>query len=431
MRSVFLFCIAAATLAAQAQDADSVNNTRNITAASEFFDHDFVNVFAFANGVWDSRVPIFNPNSNVEGFNSGLGWEAGGGLIMTHTFKDGGITINYRGSYRDYQSAGSNGGQQQTLTLAYDKRLNRHWSFGTNISGAILTYGTSYYSASSIASFTAGNPNATESRFVNAGVSLTYEQTRRLSYVFTGSFLLNSYNSKTGTAVDARGGSGGASALYRLTARTTIGATYSRTYFAYSQNAGTSNIDMAALTLSHRFPDHWQIDLSAGVNHVKSSGTITIPITLLFGTTVLTGYETGPYNRTIYTPVFQGVLTHTFRRSSASVSGGQSVMSGNGLFLTSRDQFVNGAFSFSTRRTNVSFGGNWARLDSLANSISQAYTYYGASGSVGVNLVRYVSANLRYDFLHYDGLFNTSSLSEQRVSFGLSLSSKSVPLTLF
>jgi len=43
-----------------------------------------------------------------------------------------------------------------------------------------------------------------------------------------------------------------------------------------------------------------------------------------------------------------------------------------------------------------------------------------------------VSANFRYDLIHYDQAFSLiSSITEQRVSFGLSLSTKSVPLTLF
>jgi len=427
VKSFLILCLAAASLAAQ--DPDSGGNlTRRITAASQFFDHDFVNFYAYANGVWDSRVPTFGAN-NVETFGSGLGWEAGGGVTATHTFKDGGITVNYRGSYRDYQTAGASGGQQQSLSLGYNKRLNRHWSLGADVSGAILTYGDSFYSASSLASTVSGNPFSTESRYANASVSVTYQQTRRLSYVFTGNYLLNSY--KYAGAFSSHGVGGGASVLYRLTARTTIGANYSRTYFTYSQNAGSSSIDTGSLTLSHIFPQHWQIDLSGGVNRSHSEGTILVPISLIFNGQLVSGYQIGQYNRTLYSPAFQGVLTRAFRRSSISVSGGQSVMGGNGTYLTSRDQFASGTFSYSTHRSNLSLGGSFTRLSSVANNVSQTYSYYGASAGYGLNLFRYVSANLRYDLIHYDGLFTFAGITESRVSFGLSLSTKSVPLTLF
>ncbi len=429
VRYIFLLCIAAATLAAQDQDtdSDSGNTTRRISAASQFFDHDFVNFYVYGNGVWDTRVPVFNSLGDVT-YGSGLGWEAGGGVTGTHTFKDGGITINYRGAYRDYQTAGSTSGQQQSLSLAYSKRLNRHWTFGATASAAILGYGTSYFSESSLASTTPGNSISTNSRFADLGLSLTYNQTRRLGYVFSGSFLYNSYPE----AVSTRGVSGSASALYRLTAKTTIGASYSRTYFSYSRHEGTSSIDAGSLTLSHRFPDHWQIDLSAGVNHSHSVGTAEIPVSFVFQGETLVGYYLGPYSRTLYSPAFQGVLSHSFRRSSLSVSGGQSIMAGNGLYLASKDQFANGSFSYSTRHSNFSLGANYTRLNSVANTVTQAYSYYGASAAYGINLVRYVSANFRYDLIHYDEAFSLiSSITEQRVPFGLSLSTKSVPLTLF
>ncbi len=428
MKSFLLLCLAAASLAAQDADSDSGSVTRRITAASQFFDHDFVNVYVYGNGVFDSRVPVYN-SANQQTFGSGLGWEAGGGVTLSHTFHDGGITLNYRGAYRDYQSAGFSGGQQQSLSLGYNKRLNRHWTFGIDVSGAILSYGSTFYSASSVASSTVGNGLSTQTRFVDGSLNLTYAQTRRLSYVFTGNYFFSDYNYKN--AIGTRGVGGAASVLYRLTARTTVGASYSRTYFSYSQHAGTSTIDGESLTLSHQFPQHWQIDLSGGVNRSHSAGTISIPVLLNLNGQPVVGYYTGPYSRTVYSPAFQGVLTHSFRHSSLSAAGGQSILAGNGLYLTSRNQFGNVSFSYSTRHTNLSFGGNYTRLQSVSNTVSQAYSYSGASAAYGVNLVRYISANFRYDLIHYDGLFAYSSITEHRVSFGLSLSSKSVPLTLF
>jgi hypothetical protein len=428
VRSIFLLCLAAATLVAQSSDSSSGATTKDITAASQFFDHDFVNLYAFGNGVWDSGLPTYKANNQYTS-NGSLGWEAGGGITLTHTFKDGGITLNYRGSYRQYESASLSSGQQQSLTLAYNKRLNRHWTFGLDVSGAILGFGSSYYSASSLGSATAGSSFGTQSRLVNSGVSLTYAQTRRLSYIFSGTFLFNSYNFVG--SYSSRGVNGGASVLYRLTARTTVGGNYSRTYFRYSQGAGTSNLDSGSLTLSHLFPQHWQLDLSGGVNRSHSKGIITIPVTVVIGGFSFSGYQTGPYDRTVYSPVFQAVITHAFRRSSASLAGGQSIMGGNGVYLTSRSQFANGTFSFSSRHTNLSFGGNFARLSSVASTVGVTYSYYSFSAGYGANLVRFVSANFRYDLIHYDGLFAYGSVTESRLSFGLSLSTKSVPLTLF
>jgi hypothetical protein len=426
LKVLFLLFVAAATAVAQQDAAADLGSSRRITAASEFFDHDYVNVYAFANGVWDSRVPLLSGNSS---FSGGLGWEAGGGLTLTHSFKGGSVTLNYRGSYRDYQSAGFTGGDQQSLAFAFDKRLSRRWGIGGSVGAGIVSYGASTFSAGAVGSDIATNPFSTQSRYVNSGVTLSFQQSRRLSYVFSGEYLLSSYNYVG--ALNSHGYGGGASVLYRVTARTTMGLNYNHTNFAYSHNAGNSAIDTAGLSLSHQFNGHWQLDLSGGVSRVHSKGVIQIPVSLILDGQTVTGYYNGAYNRTLYSPSFQGTLSRNFRRSILSIGGGQSVLGGNGIYLTSRNQTASVLYSYSTRRQNFGVGATYSRLSSVANSVSQTYATDGASASYGVNLVRYVSANFRYDFLHYDGLFVFSGLSESRVSFGLSLSSKSVPLTLF
>jgi hypothetical protein len=107
------------------------------------------------------------------------------------------------------------------------------------------------------------------------------------------------------------------------------------------------------------------------------------------------------------------------------------VLAGNGTFLTSRNQFLNGTYSYSRRRDNISFGVGYFRLESIANNVSQSYSSSNLSISYGRTLRRYLAANFRYDYLHYGGLYSFSSLNESRFTFGLSLSSKSIPMTLF
>ena len=452
VRFLFVFCVVAASLAAQDSSTSGGGGgnggvTQGIAAASQFFDHDFVNVYGFANGVFNTNIPdgtqtvIQNGSPQVvEKYGNSFGWEAGGGITAQHTLRDGSLSLNYAGSYHNYNTPTFGAGQQQTISFGYIKRFNRHWTFGLNVAGGLLGFGTSYYSTNSIISETPGNPFSLESRFANVGLNLTYAQTRRLSYVFSGSFLYSGYKTPAATAASGigtppstRGVTGGVSVLYRLTARTTVGGSYSHSYYHYTGRVGTTNVESGSLTLSHQFVDHWQLDLSAGINHSSSSGIAVTPISFVYQGTEYFGYYDLPYNRTINSPAFQGVLTHSYRHSTISMSGGQSVLAGNGFYLTSRDQFANGAFSFSTRKTNFGFGGNYARLSSVSTAnLGETYSYYGVSASYGANFARYLNANARWDFLHYDSAFGrTASLNEQRVSFGISVSSKSVPLTLF
>ena len=230
-------------------------------AGGGIFGHDFVNFFLFGNGVYDSRVPTISATDTTV-YGSGLGWEAGGGVTASHEFKGGSLYLNYKGDYRDYKSLSYSGGTDQSLYFTVKKQLNRRWSVSSSVQGGILVYGGGFYSAlPSAASSVLANPFSVQTRFASTEVSVTYRQTRRLSYVFSGSLFLNDYNYK-GT-VSSRGVTGTGSVLYSLTSQTTFGGTYSHSYYSYSGGTGTTNIDGGSLTFSHKFPMHWQLDLSA------------------------------------------------------------------------------------------------------------------------------------------------------------------------
>jgi hypothetical protein len=183
--------------------------------------------------------------------------------------------------------------------------------------------------------------------------------------------------------------------------------------------------------VSHSFPDRWSASVTAGINRSHTNGIISVPVSLILGQQTVDGYVTGPYDRVSFVPSFQGSLTRYLRHSAISVSGGQGIVPGNGVFLTSRSQFLNGTYSYSTRRANISLGGTYNRLSSIANSISQTYSSSDFSASYSYLLRRYLSADFRYDLIRYGGLLNYGGVTEHRLTVGLSLSSKSIPLTLF
>lgn len=423
----FFFLSTGMAVAQQAGSADATP-APSTTFASQFFDHDFVNLFAFGNGTYDSSLPQLSSNGSTYG--SALGYDVGGGITAGHTLQDGNFSLSYRGDYRHYLGTNYESGTNQSLSLLFTKRLNKQWSVILQGGGGIVSYGGQIYSeSSSSVSNILTNPLSSQSRFANGGVTLTYQQTRRLSYTFSGQGFYNSYS--YAGAVGSYGGTGSASINYRTTARTTIGGSYSHTYFAYSGNTGTTNIDTGSLYLQHTFASHWFLSVSGGASRTHTQGTITQLVTLLLDQQLVTGYLTGPYNRTSISPSYQGTLSRNIRHAFFSVSGGEGVNAGNGTLLTSKNQFISSSFSISHGHSNLSFGGGYSRLSSIANSVSERYTSATASVSYGFPIVRYVSGNLRYDFTHYADLYNLSGVNDNRITFGVSFSSKNIPLTLY
>lgn len=411
---------------AKAQQSSSDVPAPSTSFASQFFDHDFVNVYAFGNGLWDSSLPQL---SGSGGYGSSFGYDVGGGITLGHQLKQGTFSLSYRGDYRHYESTSYSNGTNQNLSLLFQKRLNRQWSILLQGGGGLVSYGGQVYDESSLPGTTLTNPLSSESRFANGGITLTYQQTRRLSYTIGGQFFYNGYS--YAGAVSSVGGTGTGSISYRTTARTTIGASYSHTYFSYSGTTGTSSIDSGSLNLQHTFSSHWFLTLSGGVSHSHTQGIITVPVTLLLGQQLVSGYITGPYDHTSLSPSYQGSLTRNIHHAYFSVSGGQGVNAGNGTFLTSKNQFAGVTFSLTRRLTNLSFGGGYSRLTSIANTVSERYSSATASVSYGFPIVHYVSGNLRYDFTHYADLYSLRGVNDNRITLGLSFSSKSVPLTLF
>jgi hypothetical protein len=273
------------------------------------------------------------------------------------------------------------------------------------------------------------NPLSPETRYIQAAVNLTYQQTRRLSYVFGGSYFLNNYN--YANAIGSVGVSGTASALYQLTGKTTVGATYSHSYYHYSHGAGSTSVDGVSLSLTHDFPDHWRASVSGGINRADTQGVLTIPVSVVLGQQVVQGYETGPYQRTSYVPSFQGTLTRFFQHSSASFSGGQGVIPGNGTYLTSRDLFLNALYSMTLRRALVNAGYSFFHLTSIANVITSSYTTSSFNVSYGYTLRQHLSANVGYSFIHYGSLFTLGNVNDNIITIGLSISTKSLPLGLY
>lgn len=396
--------------------------------ASEFLEHDFLNVLLFADLVYDTE-PIALSNGKTQN-QGGVGFDGGGQIQAQKRFRDGFVSLSYRGDYRDYTSSVYPSGTDQSLALTFVKRLGPRWTFTANANAGIFLYGGTFFAPQSQeVSYEQTNPFSTESKFLSGGLGLTYRQTRRLSYIFNGQFYLNRYNIPG--SIGSTGATGSVSVQYRTTAKTTLGGTYSHTYFTYQHNSGQVQADTVAATLTHNFSGSWLVSLVGGATRTDANGTITIPVVILQGNTLLPGYETGTYNRVATFPSFQASLIRSRRRSSLSLSGGQGITSGNGVYLTSKNLFINGYYSYSMRRSNLSFGGGISHLTSVANNISYTYTSTSFSANYGYNLTRHLGLNARYDYVRYGTLGSVGSQSDNRLMVGLYFTSKSVPMTLF
>ena len=357
------------------------------------------------------------------------------GAIIDHRLEGGSLSLNYRGDYRDYNGVQGYSGTDQFLAFALQKALNRRWSITISESGGIYLYGASYFSLQPLQTNALQvNPYSFRTEFSSSAFSATYQKSLRLSYTGSVSYFLSRYsgNSPFGmTGVSASG-----SVAYRITARTTLSGTYSFSDFQYQNLGGTAQIHTGYATLSHQFRNRWNILGSAGVSRSESSGTINLALSPILAQLLGTSYVTGHYDTATIFPYFQASASRQVsRHTSVSISGGQSVSPGNGVYLASKALNASGYFSYTWRLASIGFGGTYNRYGSVSNS-AQAYRTAGFSASYGYPLTQHIGLNLRYDFIDYSTPGATiNSVSpfdrDNRFTVGVAWNSKAVPITLF
>ena len=402
-----------------------------VTLAGEFLEHDFVNWFAYADGVYDTYAPFAQPNGQI-GNNGSFGWQIGGGVNATHAFRHGQFSLSYRGDYRDYQSSFYSTGTDQNLGVSYSTRFARRWSFSTNLGAGISFYGGTVFSnPSDSTTVVSNNPFAGETKVLSTGASLSYQQSRRLSYSVSGGFFAQRYN--YANAIGSQGLSASGSVSYRTTARTSIGGSYSHNYFTFQRGVGQASGDTVQASVSHQFPDHWSASVSGGVTRSSISGVSIYPVNnVLVNGQLVNGYFVGPYKESTSFPSFSGSVSRGYRHSNISFSVGQGLSPGNGYYLASKSLFMGGVYSRSIMgRQNIAFAGGYSRFSSVSNFVSGTFSTSSLTASYSINLIRYFGLNASYNYVHYGALTAFNGVNDNRLAFGVNFSSRSIPLTLF
>ena len=406
--------------------ADSSQPNMLTSFAGAFLQGDFVNYYAFVNGVYDTTQQTLQSKNVGSG-----GFGIGGGVTGSKQFSDSILSLNYRGDYRNYSGGFGGSGTDQYLSLVYSKRLSRRWTLLFNEAAGILYYSSAYFPNLPSGGGTVGNnPFSPSTRFLSSSVYLSYRQTQRLTYTLGGSFFLSRYS--YAGSFGSTGGILSASASYALTARTSIGGTYSHDNFYYQHGAGNTALDGGYFNASHIFAGSWNVHASAGITYANTSGFITLPVSLILaGQPTDVGYITGPYHTTTTVPTFDGGVTRRFRTFSVTASAGRGVNPGNGSYLTSSHTYVGGSAAKPFHNALLSGNASYSRVSSIANQVSQSYSQNILNITYSRILIPHLSTFATYSYIKYGSLLGLNASTDNRFIFGLSFSSKNIPLAVY
>ncbi len=433
MRLAFGLLLLVGAVAASAQEGTSdapaqapAPNTRGgiFGAAEDLLQGDFINYYAFADAVVDSTEQVLGGSSGTTG-----GYSIGGGVRIAKHYRSAVLGLNYSGDFRDYTSGNNRAstGTDQYLSFLYTKEMGPRWTFSLSESAGILFYNSAYFPNLNTGGVNT-NPFSPSTRFLSTNVYLTYHQTRRLSYTVGGQLFLYRYSYAGATG--STGGAGSGSVSYQLTARTTIGGTYSHDNFVFQHNAGNTNLDGGYGNISHSFGRSWSVHASAGVTHTHTYGIITEPVSIILGGRPVTiGYVTGPYDTRKLVPTFDGGVSHALRTFTFTVNAGRGVNPGNGTYLTSNHTFVSGSASKPFHQSTLTGMYMYSNVTSIANQISQSYTQSMLSATYSRILIPHLSLYATYSYLRYGTLLTYGATNDNRFILGVNVSSKNVPMS--
>ena len=332
----------------------------------------YFNFMIYGDYTYNSYEPFTGTSTSSVGLS---GYDGGIGLNLLHYLRDGALTVNYTGGYRGYSGLNDDPADNiiQNFSLGFNKQISKHVLFSFHQIASIYPGGWLPQQISTPSSVIGVNNIAARSETIASSVTVTLLQTRRLSWVIGGDFFDLTY--KPSTQIGSVGADGNFGFNYRLTRKTTFGATAIGQYYSFRGANGSTASEGANVSLSHLFSPRVQAGLTAGVQRSSYSALSA----QIIGNTLL--ISNGQH--TAYNPTFSGRLSVVRKRVTFSLLGGQSAGGGgNGQYLASK--VINGSGSFSyvaTRSWSFSLGGGYQLFTSLAGGPATPSEF----GSAGVN----------------------------------------------
>lgn len=393
--------------------------------------------YAGVDGVYDSSVqPVsLNPNGTLTTISGLYGVEAQIGAYGTHSWKTALLGLDYHGNFREYANASSYDGIDQSLVLGYTWQKSRRLVF--NAQGLAGTYSDGLGLIGITPEFTNTNEVATptsllfdnRSYFVQGGLGVTIVQSPRTSYTLNGQGFEVWRQSSVLVGVEGYNLRG--TVEHRLSKRTSVGFTYERQHFDFPKVFGQADIDTGQLFVGTNFGRFWSFTLRGGVFHSEVSGLQQVALSPVIAALLGQSSAIQAFYRANIFPSGDVSLSRRFKTANLTFSYSQSVVPGNGVYLTSKTDMGTASYSYTgIRKLNLGVSGGYDSLNSLGPAIQP---YRTANGGAGLTYTLPYSLHLtaRYDYRYQQIESLIYKNTGYRVTIGVTYSPGKVPLSLW
>ena len=375
-------------------------------------------------GLYDTGVAnvLVNDQGNLA-TTASAGLRGSWGISGSRAWRLTNIGLDYKGSYSYYNRGPLSGGINQSLLFGVKHRLTRHATLNVRQSGGMFTRDFGLATLSQTVAFDPSQSYIPTTDFfdnrtsyLTSQVDLSLQKSARLSIDLGGDGFANWRRSAALSG--AIGGSARADVQYRVTRGTTIGGSYMYHHFTFSRAEGGSDAHVVSGSYATRISNRLEFSGFAGMMRVESKFIQTTPIDPLI--MALLGITTPPrqiVHQLSWSPRFSARLARTFHSGVAYISGGRSLMPGNGLFLTTFSNTALAGYTFTgLRRWSFVVSGGYTdstSVGAIAGDYSTVTGTLSLSRSLGNGLHLTANYSLRKyrsaDFDRYNRLiYNTS-----------------------
>lgn len=388
--------------------------------------------FISATGIYDNGLQPFSVDTTgqLATVNGLYGTEVALGVYGVHNTAHSRLGLDYKGTYRYYPDSTFYNGTDQTLALGYTYRKSRHLSFDMRQTAGTVSQGAAFAGALPTVTDSIVSPASllfdNRMEYLQSTFDVNLIKSNRTTFTFGGDGF-GVWRKATGL-IGMKGYTLRGGAQYRVTRRTTIGATYEHSHYDFPKAFGESDINSFSGVFATQLSRAWTVKATGGAYQAEVQGlqqvAVDPAIAALFGvaSTVQTFYRKSTFAQWGLT------LTRRFQRANLSFDYQDSPSPGNGVYLTSRTQAATGAFSYTaTRKWSFSASGGYSQLEGIGQNLPTYGQITGGAGAIYA-ITSPIHVLVRYDARNQELVDAAFQRVTYRVTVGISFSPSDIPL---
>ncbi len=389
--------------------------------------------FAFnASGTYDTLLGAFRVDRDGQLAPAAGSYGVQGGFEVSgqKTGRRSVLGLSYSGNFNHFPSLQGFSGFNQALNLAYSRRVSRNlelsWNNTASSTNRLLgnPLGLQNVGADAVS---APLSELFDNRiyFLTSQMSLAYRLNARWQIVGGGNGGVVRRQNKGLASVNVYGAESGA--IYRLNRRTSIGLNYRFSHFNFGRSFGESNVHGVTVTVARQIGPDWQVSAAGSQSSARTIGVQRVALDPVIAALLGSGTGVEAFDRTQWVAGYAFSVSRRYRRSSFEGRAERAVIPGNGLLLTSVNNFYGITAQYSASRNwgvNSSFGQN--SMSEVTGS-NKSFSVWQAQVGIKRTLATELDLTGSVEYRQFELSTNTLNRSGYRMTLGLSYSPAALP----